>query len=77
MGTIPCPGRRSAAFLPGNDTGGTSPGTLPSKDSPLGTVFSGKLRAVPMIIIQHLKKIGAVKVLLRVTNSKSNDTIGF
>ena len=46
MGTIPCPGRRSAAFLPGNDTGGTSPGTLPSKDSPLGTVFSGKLRAV-------------------------------
>lgn len=46
MRTIPCPGRRSAAFLPGNDTGGTSPGTLPSKDSPLGTVFSGKLRAV-------------------------------
>lgn len=77
MGTIPCPGRRSAAFLPGNDTGGTSPGTLPSKDHPWEQSFQVNCGQLPMIIIQHLKKIGAVRVLLRVTNSKSNDTIGF
>ena len=77
MGTIPCPGRRSAAFLPVTIPEEPHRALSLPKTHPWEQSFQVNCGQLPMIIIQHLKKIGAVKVLLRVTNSKSNDTIGF
>ena len=47
-----------------------------SKTYPWEQSFQVNCGQLPMIIIQHLKKIGAMKTVQRVTNSKNNDTIG-